>query len=1282
MEPGRRQPGVTLRAVRRYSWWLALAWSALVICLFTVTRAVAGNQLQDIFQLSRDLALEYVVFWLCGLVLLLYTVLRATRRVQEGDEAIARLRESEVRYRTLMECAQAPIAVAQQERYVYANSGFCQLLGVEPGELTGILVSQTQCAEERELLLDRCQRRMRGEDVPSIYESRLVRRDGSAIWVEVNTHVVTYEGAPAVQVEYHDINARKLAELALGKSEEQFRSLVEQMNDWVWEVDAGGKYTYASPQVQVLLGYAPEEVLGRTPYDLMPPEEAQRVQPLADGIFARHEPFRLLANFLLHKDGRRLLFETSGAPFFDEQGRLKGYRGVDRDVSAREEAEQALKRSEEQFRSLVENMREGIVLADPAGVIQFVNRAAAQMVGLEPELLLGRSVLEITPVTEHGALLSEMQRRLEGAGSSYETRIMRSDGTTMEVQVNAAPRNDASGNYCGPFILTLDITERKQAQRALQHSEARFRGLVEGTSDLIATTDGAGRFTYINPVFERVLGYSAEQIAGRDGWEFMHREDLARVQPQIMQQMAAGQTSLQYECRAIGAQGQEHCLLWTADIQRGEDGNPTSAYIIAHDITARKQVEAETRLNEARLETMERLSQMAEADEHELCHFALDEGVALTGSQVGYLAFVSEDEQVLEMYAWNKAALDVCNTEAKPLIYPVAETGLWGEAVRQRRPVITNDYAAPNPCNKGLPEGHVNIWRHMNVPVFSGDKIVAVAGVGNKDSDYTPGDTRQLSLLMNGMWSLLQRQRALGALRESETKLRAFAEQPVVGFKIMQHDRVLYANQAVSEMLGYAHDIVLGWSLHDVVQIFHNEDRVRMLRVYEELLDLRNPQPVRQLEFRVNTSSGAVKWLMMHITRTELGGAPAIISLLTDITERKAAETALLQRQREESISTLAGGIAHDFNNILLGVLGSSTLLAETLPPGHSGADLCEMIATSARRMADLTAKLLAYARGGKHEPVPLDVNAAVHDTVRMLRGSQPSQVRLQLHLAHDLWPIEADQGQLHQVLLNLAFNAFEAMNGAGGTLAILTDNCTSEDWVCGNSRDHAAGDYVHICVRDDGPGMDEATCERVFEPYFSTKAQGRGLGLAAVQGIVRNHGGCISVQSAPQRGTAFHIYLPRGKRRPSAGLVEAPQSSDGRETVLIVDDEELVLSVASRILSRHGYVVLAAADATAGLELVQRYSGCVDLALIDVQMPVMDGIELLKALREQGFAGRALLSSGFNDTPLSAMLPAGMAQGFLSKPYSASELLQAVRAQLDSAPEGMAQGLKSRAPE
>jgi CheY-like chemotaxis protein len=241
-------------------------------------------------------------------------------------------------------------------------------------------------------------------------------------------------------------------------------------------------------------------------------------------------------------------------------------------------------------------------------------------------------------------------------------------------------------------------------------------------------------------------------------------------------------------------------------------------------------------------------------------------------------------------------------------------------------------------------------------------------------------------------------------------------------------------------------------------------------------------------------------------------------------------------------------------------------------------------------------------------------------------------------------------------------------MAAGGGTLSILTENVYREAWTDNQQQRHAAGDYVRIAVRDCGPGMDQATLARVFEPYFSTKAPGRGLGLAAVLGIVRNHGGCISVDSAPGRGTEFDVCLPRGASEADRAKLDADRGQGGNETVLVVDDEELVLDVARRILSRQGYAVLAAHDGAAALELAQQQLSAIGLALVDVQMPVMDGVELLSKLRELGYSGRMLLMSGYNFSPALEQLPPGMVDGFLSKPYSANDLLTAVRKALDGA--------------
>ena len=597
--------------------------------------------------------------------------------------------------------------------------------------------------------------------------------------------------------------------------------------------------------------------------------------------------------------------------------------------------------------------------------------------------MLGRSIFEFVPLGDRPVLRGQLELRRQGERGSYETRGLRPDGSQLDLLINASPRYDQAGAFTGSFVLVVDITERKEAERALSASEQRFRGLVEGTSDLIVMGDAQGCFTYANPVAERIFGMPVAELIGREGQSFVHSDDLPTVERAVQEQVARGAQHLAYECRMVGRQGQVHDVLWTADPVRDARGGFAGAYAVGHDITERKRLEEESRLNEERLEALERLNQMAGADEQAICHFALEAGVALTRSDVGYLAFVSEDEQQLTVYAWSERALAQCQTIDRPLDYQVVETGLWGEAIRQRHPVITNDYSASNPCVKGLPEGHVPLRRHMNLPVFDGERIAAVAGVGNKAQDYNEADVRQLSLLMSGMWRLVQRRRAQEALRDREAQLSALvASFDGLIYTAGPDFRLEYANQHVKDKLGRdpvgetCHEALYGlltpcpWCRPDAVL---------------------SGQTVRE-EMRSPADGRYYYMSASPVARAE--GGVSLLALVHDITERKQAEAALTQQQREESISTLAGGIAHDFNNILLGVLGSATLLAESLPAGHSGRELCELIATSARRMADLTDKLVAYARGGRYETVPVDVNQAVADTLAMLRGTRPARCR------------------------------------------------------------------------------------------------------------------------------------------------------------------------------------------------------------------------------------------------------------------------------------------------
>jgi PAS domain S-box-containing protein len=408
-----------------------------------------------------------------------------------------------------------------------------------------------------------------------------------------------------------------------------------------------------------------------------------------------------------------------------------------------------------------------------------------------------------------------------------------------------------------------------------------------------------------------------------------------------------------------------------------------------------------------------------------------------------------------------------------------------------------------------------------------------------------------------------------------------------------------------------------------------------------------------------------------RVVRDAFGEPVRLVGVALDVTSRRELESQLRHAQKMETVGRLAGGIAHDFNNLLTAITGHGDLLAQSLEPDDPLQVDVAAINAAAARAATLTRQLLAYGRQSLLRPEPVDLNAVVSDIEPMLRRLIGEDVELRTELAPDLGWIQADVGQLDQVILNLVVNARDAVTG-GGSIVLSTANVDLDESTAAGHPGASEGRFVAISVSDTGVGIDEATLGRIFEPYFTTKDRGRGtgLGLATVLGIVEQSGGHIDVSSTVGEGTTFHVYLPRRADPRIVAVADAGTSvlpDRGHETILVAEDEESVRRLAATALERSGYRVIAAPDGMAALDAAGAHDGRIDLLLTDVIMPGLNGRQLADRFASIHPEARVLYMSGYAGEALSAQGVLDASVAFLAKPFVPAELARKVREVLDA---------------
>lgn len=677
------------------------------------------------------------------------------------------------------------------------------------------------------------------------------------------------------------------------------------------------------------------------------------------------------------------------------------------------------------------------------------------------------------------------------------------------------------------------------------------------------------------------------------------------------------------------------------------------------DINRRELVERALRLSESRLEALLELNQRLFDSEHEMIMFAIEEAAKLTGSRVGYLAFVNEKEGTIELYEGAGPDYIQTITSEYGRKLKINQAKLWGEACRLKKPVFQNE-CHNDPFMVEFAKKYVEISRHMHVPIIDNDEVVIMAGVANKETFYDESDARQLTLLMDGLWKNIQKRRAEQALcREKELlsiTMRSIGEGMI---SIDKSGRIVLINETAEKLTGYTAQEAVGKPIRKVYISKDDPEREELSHSVKKVLQDDEELSVDSQAVLISKSAREYN-VQQRITqiRDSKGEVVGAVVIFGDITEKKKLEEKLTNTEKLKSLGVLAGGIAHDFNNLLTGIFGNIELSIDKAQ-NNSGEEVVAILRDTLGvldRARDLTQQLLTFSKGGAPVVAAASIAELLQKSARFVLSG--SNITYSIQADEKLRLCRVDQNQIGQVFDNLLINAKQAMT-EGGRIEMRAENILVTEKEPSIMK---TGNYIRITIKDEGPGIAADFIPRIFDPFFTTKRSGTGLGLAIVYSIINKHNGYIDVESTQGEGTTFLIHLPAGgakiTRKNKSGSKTPPKQHRGR--ILLLDDEEFIRRTAKLILARFGYEVTLASRGEEVLKHYEEASDCTPFDLIILDLSIaggMGGRETLEKVLNIDHDVKAIASSGYFNDPVMAYPQRYGFRDVLRKPYTISEL-------------------------